>query len=167
MAVRLDQIVAEHRAENASVNSRGATTWGQRNERVERLGHALRDRGRTSGDCVMSMLGNQAEAIEVALACAHGGWLLVPVNWHWVADEVTYVLCDTAAAATVVDRRWIDVVVEALAAGEDGSSHPPVVWGGADGGAPPHAAGSAGCGQGGASGAPGAIAGAERGGRRS
>ena len=116
MAVLLDQIVAEHRDENAIVDSRGATTWGQLNERVERLVHALRDRGLTSGDCVMSMLGNQAEAIEVALACAHGGWLLVPVNWHWVADEVAYVLGDTAAAAIVVDRRWIDVVADALAA---------------------------------------------------
>ena len=69
MAVLLDQIVAEHRDENAIVDSRGATTWGQLNERVERLVHALRDRGLTSGDCVMAMLGNQAEAIEVALAC--------------------------------------------------------------------------------------------------
>ena len=116
MAVLLDQIVAEHRDENAIVDSRGATTWGQLNERVERLVHALRDRGLTSGDCVMAMLGNQAEAIEVALACAHGGWLLVPVNWHWVADEVAYVLGDTAAAAIVVDRRWIDVVADALVA---------------------------------------------------
>lgn len=164
MAVLLDQIVAEHRDENAIVDSRGATTWGQLNERVERLVHALRDRGLTSGDCVMSMLGNQAEAIEVALACAHGGWLLVPVNWHWVADEVAYVLGDTAAAATVVDRRWIDVVVEALAAGEDGSSNRPVVRVVVDGVEPSDATGFEGYEQVVASGAPGEIADAERGG---
>ena len=113
MAVLLDQIVAEHRDENAIVDSRGATTWGQLNERVERLVHALRDRGLTSGDCVMSMLGNQAEAIEVALACAHGGWLLVPVNWHWVADELAYVVKDSGSKALFVDVMHVDVAVGA------------------------------------------------------
>ena len=89
MAVLLDQIVAEHRDENAIVDSRGAPTWGQLNERVERLVHALRHRGLTSGDCVLSMLGNHAEAIAVALDFAHDDRLLVPVNRHWGAGERT------------------------------------------------------------------------------
>ena len=115
MAVLLNDIVATRGDEPAIVDGRGTRTWVQLNERVERLVHALRDRGLNSGDCVMAMLGNQAEAIEVALACAHGGWLLVPVNWHWVADEVAYVLGDTDAAAVVVDARWVEVVTAALA----------------------------------------------------
>jgi long-chain acyl-CoA synthetase len=60
------------------------------------------------------MLGNQVEMVEVSLACLQGGWSLVPLNWHWVADEVRYVLDDGDAAAVVVDRRWVDVVRGAL-----------------------------------------------------
>ncbi len=124
MAVLLDEVAAGRLDENAIVDDRGATTWGGLSDRVDRLVHALRDRGLASGDCVVAMLGNQAEAIEVALACAHGGWLLVPVNWHWVADEVAYVLGDTDASAVVVDHRWLAVVVAAL--GGEGVHRPGV-----------------------------------------
>jgi long-chain acyl-CoA synthetase len=98
----------------AVVDQRGTTTWAELDDRVRRLVTALRARGLAEGDSVVAMLGNQVELVEVSLACMQAGWLLVPVNWHWVADEVRYVLDDAAAAAVVVDARFVEVVREAL-----------------------------------------------------
>ena len=97
-----------------------------------RLVAALVERGLVEGDCVVAMLGNQVELVEVSLACMQGGWLLVPLNWHWVADEVRYVLDDAAAAAVVVDRRWATVVRDALAAPDAPKVGLQVLVGGAD-----------------------------------
>jgi len=114
MTVLLADMVAARPEGPAVVDARGTTTWAALDERVTRLVHALRDRGLRSGDTVVSLLGNQVEAVEVSLACAHAGWLLVPINWHWVADELAYVLDDAGAAALVVDGRWLDIAEQAL-----------------------------------------------------
>ncbi|HRW38907.1 MAG TPA: AMP-binding protein [Aquihabitans sp.] len=102
----------------AVIDERGVTSWGALDERVTRLVRALRARGLEVGDTVVAMLGNQVELVEVSLACAHGGWALVPVNWHWVARELAYVLDDAGAAALIVDERWLPVAVDALAQAE-------------------------------------------------
>jgi long-chain acyl-CoA synthetase len=102
----------------AVIDERGTTTWGELDEQVTRLVHALRARGLGLGDTVVAMLGNQAELVVTSLACAHGGWALVPVNWHWVARELAYVLDDANASALIVDERWASVAVDALAQAE-------------------------------------------------
>ena len=60
-------------------------------------------------------MGNRAEAFELFWAAAHLGITYVPVNWHWVADELAYVIEDSGATVLVVDDRFADVAVEALA----------------------------------------------------
>ncbi|MCU1369019.1 MAG: putative fatty-acid--CoA ligase [Ilumatobacteraceae bacterium] len=114
MTALLADIVAVRGDEAAVIDERGTTSWNQLDERVTRLVRALEDRGLRVGDSVVAMLGNQAEMIEVTLACVHGGWLMVPLNWHWVPPEVAYVLADAEAAAVIVDERWIEVMAGAL-----------------------------------------------------
>ena len=114
MTAVLGPIVAERGDEPAIIDDRGVTSWSELDSRVTRLVHALRSRGLATGDTVLTMLGNQAEFIEASLACAHGGWLLVPVNWHLVAREVAYVIDDSSAAAVITDDRWLPVVLDAL-----------------------------------------------------
>ncbi len=120
MTALLAPILAERSDDVAVIDGDRATTWLELDRRVEALVHALRARGLGSGDVVVSMLGNQTEAVEVALACMQAGWILVPVNWHWVTDEVAYVLADADAAAVIVDARWAEVMATALAT----SAHP-------------------------------------------
>ena len=114
MTALLADLVAARRDEPAVIDERGTTSWAELDDRVNRLVHALEGRGLRVGDTVVAMLGNQLEMIEVTLACAHGGWLFVPLNWHWVAREVAYVLDDADTAAVVVDERWADVMARAL-----------------------------------------------------
>lgn len=99
----------------ALVDERRSVTWSDLDSRVNKLVNALRDRGLTAGDTVAVVAGNQCEWFEIAQACAHGGWTYVPVNWHWVADELAYVFDDADAVAVFVDRRFEDAVGSALA----------------------------------------------------
>jgi long-chain acyl-CoA synthetase len=114
----LADMVAERPAAVAVHDPSGATTWAELDRRVQGWIGALRGAGLAEGDAVVAMLGNQVELVELSLACLQGGWLLVPLNWHWVADEVRYVLDDAGASAVVVDARWADVVRDALDAAE-------------------------------------------------
>lgn len=109
MAVLVADHVRDRAGDPAVIDDRGTTTWEDLDRRVNRLVNALRHRGLGEGDVVALMAGNQVESIEVALACLHGGWLLVPVNWHWVAAELAHVLLDADAAALVVGADWIEV----------------------------------------------------------
>jgi long-chain acyl-CoA synthetase len=120
MAQLLADQLAQDPSAPAVVDDRGTRTVSELSDRVDRLVHDLRARDVPQGASVVAMLGNQAELVEVSLACIHGGWVLVPVNWHWVPDEIAYVLDDARAAAVVVDDRWREVMGAALAqAGTD------------------------------------------------
>ncbi len=98
----------------ALVDDRGTRTWAELDERVNRLANGLRSLGLGDGDTLVIVTGNRCEWFEVTLACAHIGVTFVPVNWHWVADEIAYVLGDSGAIAVVTDDRFADVVLTAL-----------------------------------------------------
>jgi long-chain acyl-CoA synthetase len=109
MATLLSPHATEHPDVPAIVDANGTVTWAALDERVNRLVNALRARGLGVGDTVVVMAGNQRETYEVTLAAMHGGWTVVPVNWHWVADELAYVLDDSDAVALVVGAEWADL----------------------------------------------------------
>ncbi len=90
----------------ALVDESGTCTWAELDARVDRAVTVLDAAGLGEGDVVAAVLGNQRELFELSLACMEGGFLLVPVNWHWVAEELEHVLVDAGAAALVVDERW-------------------------------------------------------------
>ena len=71
--------------------------------------HTLRAAGVTHGSTIAAMLANTREYFEVLIAAAHGGFAVVPVNWHWVTDELAYVLDDAGAMAFLADARFAEV----------------------------------------------------------
>ncbi|MCB1016037.1 MAG: AMP-binding protein [Acidimicrobiales bacterium] len=111
----LDAIVAERGDELALADDHGARTWSELAERVTRLEGVLSDAGLGPGDTFALMMGNRCEAFEAFWAAAHLGTTYVPVNWHWTADELAYVLADAGCRALVVDERFADVAEAALA----------------------------------------------------
>ena len=100
--------------EIALVDDFGETTWTDFNERVNQLVHALRDKGLKTGDAFAVVSGNRREYFEAFAAAAHGGWLLVPVNWHLVAKEVAYILADSGSKALLVDSRFVELAEAAM-----------------------------------------------------
>ena len=115
MAKLLQELTASKSDELALADDRRETTWGELGERVDRLINGLTAAGVAPGDTVAMMMGNRVEAFELFWAAAHMGITYVPVNWHWVADELAYVIEDSGATALVVGDRFADVAAEALA----------------------------------------------------
>ncbi len=93
----------------ALVDERGSTSWADLDTRVNRLVHALRHLRLAPGDTVALMCANRREAFEITLAAMHTSLIVVPVNWHWVADELAYVLTDAGASVLFVDDLHLDV----------------------------------------------------------
>ena len=57
--------------------------------------------GVRQGDCVALLLRNDFAFLEASLAAVRLGAYAVPINWHFKADEVAYVLADCGAKVLV------------------------------------------------------------------
>src|SRR5260370_6713942 len=99
----------------ALADERRTVTWGAFDTHVNQLIHGLRAAGLGVGDTVGVLCGNRVELFEVLAATMHAGIVVVPINWHWVADEIAYVIDDADARALLVDVDYAAVGRDALA----------------------------------------------------
>src|ERR1043166_8391143 len=76
-------------------------SYRQLHERTNRLAHALLARGVGKGDRVAAMLPNGCEYFEVMHAVGRIGATMVPINTHFRAEEVGYILDDAGAKLLV------------------------------------------------------------------
>src|SRR5664280_2544085 len=91
--------IAERKGgEIALLDEHGETTWSEFDERGNRMIHAGRAAGLTTGDTIALMCGNRREFFEVNAAAIHAGLVVVPVDWPWVAGELAYAIADSDAA---------------------------------------------------------------------
>lgn len=109
MATLIKQFADEKPDVIALVDEFGETNWTDFNLRVNQLINGLRAAGLETGDTFSVVSGNRREYVEAFAAAAHGGWMLAPVNWHLVAEEVAYVLSDSGSKALLVDARFIEL----------------------------------------------------------
>lgn len=100
--------------EAALIDEFGETSWAEFNQRVNRLINQLRSAGLQTGDIFSVFSGNRREYYEAFAAASHGGWLLVPINWHSVADEVAYILSDSGSKALIADARFSEIACDAI-----------------------------------------------------
>lgn len=69
---------------------------------VRRAARGLHEAGAKPGDCVALFLRNDFPFLVASHAAIRLGAYVVPVNWHFKADEVAYVLGDCGARVLVV-----------------------------------------------------------------
>ena len=81
--------------------------------RANQLTHGLAALGLRPGDCVATLLYNQSEFLELALASAQSGTYFLPINWHLTGPEVAHILRDSQAKALIATRRTTPVAVQA------------------------------------------------------
>jgi long-chain acyl-CoA synthetase len=98
------------------ITTAGTITYGELNERANRLARAFRRRGLQRGDAVALLCSNRAEFVEVLLATQRSGLRLTTVNWHLTADEAGYIVDDCEAQAFVAEARFADVAGGSTAA---------------------------------------------------
>ncbi len=87
----------------ALIDERGATSWRDLDDRVNRLIHVLRAHGVAPGERIAMLSGNRREIFEVYSAVAHCGVFVVPVNWHFAPDEVAYVVSNSGSRLVIVE----------------------------------------------------------------
>ncbi|MCP5179122.1 MAG: AMP-binding protein [Pseudomonadales bacterium] len=106
---------AEKRANAIAVSDeRGERTWQQLDERANRLLNRLRAEGLDAGDVIAVFAGNCTEYFDILMAATHGGLLCVPVNWHFSAEELAYVVADSGARWLFVEDRFAQTARDAV-----------------------------------------------------
>ena len=79
-------------------------TFGELDARSDRLARLLLARGLKSGDRVAFFLQNRVEVIDLWLAGAKLGLIVVPVNVLYRERELRHILTDSAPTAVVTSR---------------------------------------------------------------
>ncbi len=81
-------------------------TAGQLLARVNQLTRGLRARGLRPGDGIAAVLPNGVAPLELYLAALQSGWYFTPINWHFTAPEIAYIVRDCEARALFVHERF-------------------------------------------------------------
>ena len=89
-----------------------ARTYGELNDRAQRLAEVLVALGAGPGRPVASAVRNGLEPFEVATAAAMAGAPFLPLNWHLKSAELAYLLEDSGAAVVVGHHDLADQLPE-------------------------------------------------------
>ncbi|MBU1747687.1 MAG: AMP-binding protein [Chloroflexi bacterium] len=87
-----------------------AFTYPETNRRVNKLAHSLLALGLKKGDKVAVLLENSIEIVEVYLATAKTGLVIVPINFRLVGPEVVYIVNNSDARAFIVHDEFTPTV---------------------------------------------------------
>src|SRR4029077_10766420 len=77
-------------------------TYRELNDRSNQLAQLLYAAGLRFGDHVAILMENHPRYLEVCWAAQRSGLYFTPINYHFNAEEVAYILDDCDAAALVV-----------------------------------------------------------------
>lgn len=92
----------------AGVNGH-TVTFGQMNQRINRLYHGLRARGVQTGDRVAILSYNRPEYLEV-FGLSKAGLVIVPLNWRLAAAELLRLLSHSGARVLVAEASFVPLV---------------------------------------------------------
>jgi len=82
------------------------------NTRVNKTASALSGLGAQKGDRIAVLAMNGLEFVEIFVACAKIGTIVVPLNWRLVADELAFIIKDAGATVLLYGSEFEDVVTE-------------------------------------------------------
>ncbi|MCP4687158.1 MAG: AMP-binding protein, partial [Desulfobacterales bacterium] len=77
-------------------------TYPETNARVNRLAHGLLSLGLEKGDRVAVLLENCIEIVEIFLATAKTGIVIVPINFRLLGKDIEYIVNNSDASAFIV-----------------------------------------------------------------
>ena len=88
-------------------------TYGELLAQVNQVSHGLRELGLGKGGTLAAVVTNSREFLVLQLSTGQLGIILVPVNWHFTAPEISYLLSDSGARVIVADAVFAATVTEA------------------------------------------------------
>ena len=91
-----------NRPEDPALEWQGRTfTFGEIEERSNRMANLLRARGFVKGDRLCVYLANRIELIDLFLACVKLGVIFVPINILYREREIAHITSDAEPRATI------------------------------------------------------------------
>jgi fatty-acyl-CoA synthase len=90
-------------------------TYGELDDRSERLAAWFLRSGLRRGDRVATLTGNSAEHVAVLFACAKVGMTLLPLSWRLAPAELAYQLDDAEPALLLVEDEYASLAAAAVA----------------------------------------------------
>lgn len=96
---------AQQRPDSLAVIDRGrALTYGELDERANRVAHAMSEGGLARGARVAVQMDNRVEAVEIFAACAKAGFTYVPLDSRMDPLTVGTLLVDCGAELLITDE---------------------------------------------------------------
>src|SRR5581483_4796016 len=86
-------------------------------ERADRIASGLHSLGVAPGDSVCMLMRNDIAFIEAAYAAMRLGAYGVPINWHFKAEEINYVLKDSGTRVLIAHADMLHHLREAIPTG--------------------------------------------------
>lgn len=93
----------------AVVDGERRVTYKELNRRVNKLSYLFRELGLDYGDRVSVLSYNRLEFVEVIMACAKTGTILVPLNWRLTPEELLFAINDSGANTLFFDPGLADL----------------------------------------------------------
>lgn len=87
-------------------------TYPETNKRVNQLSHSLLGLGLKKGDKIAVFMENSIEIVELFLATAKTGIVIVPINFRLVGKEVAYIVNNSDAKAVFVHDEFTPIFNE-------------------------------------------------------
>ena len=87
-------------------------TYPELNFRVNQLANSLLSLGLTKGSKVAVLMENSVEIIEIYLATAKTGMIIIPINFRLIDKEIAYILANSDADALIVHEEFTPVIQE-------------------------------------------------------
>ena len=85
-------------------------SYAETNRRVNQLAHGLMGLGLAKGDKVAAFMDNCIELVELYLATAKTGIIIVPINFRLVGPEVEYIVNNADVKAMAVEAQFTGVI---------------------------------------------------------
>ncbi|NNF99615.1 MAG: AMP-binding protein [Desulfobacteraceae bacterium] len=85
-------------------------TYPEVNERVNKLANGLLSIGLAKGDKISVFMENSIEIVELFLAAAKTGIIIVPINFRLVSREIEYIANNSEAKAFFVDHEFTGLI---------------------------------------------------------
>ncbi|MGP8119759.1 MAG: acyl-CoA synthetase [Xanthobacteraceae bacterium] len=82
--------------------------------RARRIAGGLQALGVTEGDCVCILMRNDIAFLEASYAVMLLGGYAVPVNWHFKAEEIGFILDDTATRVLIAHTDLLHQLADAV-----------------------------------------------------
>jgi len=89
-----------------------ALTYPELNCRVNKLANSLLNAGLNKGDKVAVLLENSIEMVEIFLATAKSGLVIVPVNFRLSSGEIEYILNNSDTKLLILHDQFADKITQ-------------------------------------------------------